>query len=179
MKTLKEVVSRWPLRATLAGVALAVAGTFAVTAWAQHGPGGGMGFGGPGMFGGPERAARMIDHMLDGLDASDAQRTQIKQIAQAAAADLKSQMDAGRTLREKGVQVFTAANVDAAAAEQLRQQVLAQHDQMSRRTLTAVLDMSRVLTPDQRARLGERLKLQGDAMRERGQRMDREQRPHN
>ena len=42
--------------------------------------GGGMMFGGS-----PERMGRMIDHMLDGLNASDAQRSQIKQIAAAPA----------------------------------------------------------------------------------------------
>ncbi|HEY9064008.1 MAG TPA: hypothetical protein VIO33_03435, partial [Burkholderiaceae bacterium] len=55
-----------------------------------HGAGGGMM-----MFGGsPEQIARHVDHMLDGLNATDAQRTQIKQIAQAAAADLKAQREA-------------------------------------------------------------------------------------
>ena len=59
----------------------------------------------------------MVDHMLDGLNATDAQRTQIRQIAQAAAADLKAQREAGRALRDKGMQIFTAPTVDAAAAE--------------------------------------------------------------
>ena len=49
------------------------------------------------MFGGsPEHMGRMIDRMLDGLNATDAQRTQIKQIAAAAAADLKAQAQPGR-----------------------------------------------------------------------------------
>ena len=52
--------------------------------------------------GSPERMGRMIDHMLDGLNASDAQRGQIKQIAAAAAADLKAQREAGRALRQRG-----------------------------------------------------------------------------
>ena len=57
----------------------------------HHGMGGGMMFGGS-----PERMGQMIDHMLDGLNASDAQRGQIKQIAGAAAADMKAQAEAGR-----------------------------------------------------------------------------------
>jgi len=133
----------------------------------RHGMGGGMMFGGS-----PERMGRMIDHMLDGLNASDAQRTQIKQIVAAAAADLKQQATAGRGLHERGMQIFTAPTVDAAAAEQLRQQMLQQHDQMSRRVSQAMLDVARVLTPEQRAKIGERLKDRRARMEERVKRME-------
>ena len=127
------------------------------------------------MFGGPpERMGRHIDHMLDGLSATDAQRSQIKQIAMAAAADLRAQREAGKGLRERSLQIFTAPNVDAAAAESVRQQLQSQHDQASRRTLQAMLDVSRVLTPDQRAKLGERMKQRGAAMQERMERLQRE-----
>ena len=170
------------IKRVLLGVAVAVTATLALSAWAQHGAGGyGGGHGGHGggmgmgMFGGgSEHTGRMLDHMLDGLNATDAQRGQIKQIAQAAAADMKTQHEAGRALREKGMQIFSAPTVDAAAAEQLRQQMLAQHDQMSRRSLQAMLDASRVLTPEQRAKLAERMKQRGDMMRERMHRADGE-----
>ncbi len=88
--------------------------------------------------GSPERVGRMVDHMLDGLDASDAQRAQIKQIAIAAAGDLRAQAEAGRGLRQRAMQAFTAPNVDPAAVEQVRQQMLQQHDQMSRRMTQAI-----------------------------------------
>ena len=168
------------IKRVLLGLAVAVTATLALSAWAQHGAGGyggghGGHGGGMGMFGGgPEHTGRMLDHMLDGLNATDAQRGQIKQIAQAAAADMKTQHEAGRALREKGMQIFSAPTVDAAAAEQLRQQMLAQHDQMSRRSLQAMLDASRVLTPEQRAKLAERMKQRGDMMRERMHRADGE-----
>jgi Spy/CpxP family protein refolding chaperone len=136
----------------------------------HHGMGGGMG--GHGMFGGsPERVGRMVDHMLDGLNATDAQRSQIKQIATAAATDLKAQAEAGRGLRQRAMQAFTAPNVDAAAVEQIRQQMLQQHDQMSRRMTQAMLDVARVLTPDQRARLGERMRDRQARMEDRMKRM--------
>ena len=141
----------------------------------------GMGTGGhegrPGMmhFGGsPEHMARGIDHMLDGLNATEAQRTQIKQIVQAAAADLKAQHEAGRALHQKGMQIFAAANVDAAAAESLRQQMGAQHEQASKRTLAALLDVSKVLTPEQRAKIGERIKNRDVQMQDRRERMQRD-----
>ena len=105
------------------------------------------------MFGGsPQRIDRAVDRMLDGLEASDAQRSQIKQIAQSAAADLKAQREAGKGLRQRGLQLFAAPTVDAAAVEALRQQMLAQHDQASKRVVQAMLDVAKVLTPEQRAK---------------------------
>ena len=56
------------------------------------------------------------------------------------------------------MQVFTAPTVDANAAEPLRQQTLQQHDQMSRRMTQAMVAAASVLTPEQRAQIGERLK---------------------
>ena len=131
------------VRMLLLGMLVAATATWAVTSWAQP-----MGWGRHhesamgGAIGGPERMGRMIDHMLDGLNATDAQRSQIKQIAQAAAADLKAQREAGRDLRQRAMQVFTAPNVDAGAVEQVRQQMLQQHDQMSRRMTQAMLDVA-------------------------------------
>ena len=50
----------------------------------------------------------------------------------------------------------------------------AQHDQASRRTLQAMLEIGKVLTPEQRAKVGERLKQRGAMMQERAERMQRE-----
>ena len=161
-------------RLALLALLLAVAGAVATSAWAQPGAGHGPGM----MFqGSPEHMGRMVDHMLDGVAASDAQRSEIKKIAQAAAADLKGQREAVRGLREKAAQLFAAPNVDANAAEVLRRQMLTQHDLSSQRMLQAMLDISRVLTPEQRAKLGERFKQRGAQRQERMQRMEREQAP--
>jgi len=166
---------RW-IRVGIAGGALAAAALIGVVAQAQ--PGGMRGMhGGPMWFGGsPEHAARAIDHMLDGLNATEAQRTQVKQIAQGLATDMKPQREAGKALRDKATALLTAPNVDANAAEQLRQQMLTQHDQMSRRVMTAMLDVSRVLTPEQRAKVAERLKQREEKMRERHERHERTER---
>lgn len=162
------------LRLTLGATVVAVAATFAQAGWAQPMHGGPMGGHGMGMMHGGAMDGRRVDHMLDGLNATDAQRTQVKQIAAAAAADMKAQREAGRALRDKAAQIFGAPTVDAAAAESVRQQMQAQHDQGSRRMLQAMLDISKVLTPEQRAKLADRMKQRSDAMHERMQRMDRE-----
>ncbi|MEO6363085.1 MAG: Spy/CpxP family protein refolding chaperone [Caldimonas sp.] len=182
------------LRAVMIAMTMTVLAAISLAAWGQptlptppagmehagqrmgHGMHGGGMHGGMGgmMFGGsPERAGRMIDRMLDGLNASDAQRSQIKQIAAAAAADMRTQMQARRGLRERGMQILTAPNVDPAAAEQLRQQMLQQHDGASRRMTQALLDVARVLTPEQRARIGERMKDRQARRDERMKRMER------
>ena len=149
------------LRAVVVGVIVAVAGAVAMTAYAQPqmarfgGHAGHAGHGAPGgWMGGP----RMTERMLDSINATEEQRAQIRQIMQSAAADLRAQREAGRALREQTMNLFTQPSVDANAAEALRQQMLAQHDQASKRMLQAMLDASRVLTPEQRAQLGERMK---------------------
>ena len=164
------------LRRVLLATFVAVSSATAMSAWAQPMMGGHEGHGG--MRGGHEGPGggmdRMFDHMLDGLDATDAQRAQIKQIATAAEADMKAQRDAGRALHEKQMQIFAAPTVDASAAEAVRAQLSSQHDMTSRRMTQAMLDAATVLTPEQRAKLGERMKQHQAQMNDRMQRMDRE-----
>ncbi len=174
---LKKSRSARGVKAAVAGVVLALAAGAGVTAWAQGPHGGGHGrhmhamhgmHGGGGMFmGSPER----IDRLLDGLNATEAQRTQIKQIARAAAQDLRAQRKEGRALRDQAAAIFTAPTVDAAAAESLRQQMLARHDASSRRITQAMLEASAVLTPEQRVKLGERIESRKQRMEERRKRM--------
>lgn len=152
----------------LSGMVVALAATFALSAWAMPGGHGHHGMDGPGaMMGG-----RGADRMLDGINATEAQRTQIRQIFQAAASDMKAQREQRRALHERGLQIFSAPTVDAAAAESLRQQMLQLHDQASKRRMQAMLDASQVLTPEQRVKLAERMKQRGEMMR---QRMERRQ----
>ncbi len=157
---------------------VALAAGVGVAAWADGRAGGcgGHGMGGPGMMaggGGPGMmwgSGRMTDRMLDGLDATAAQRVQIHQITQTAAADMKTQFEASRALREQGLAIFTAPTVDAAAVESLRQQMLAQHDQMSKRMTETMVAVANVLTPEQRAKFAERMKMRGEQRHERMQR---------
>jgi len=159
------------VKLVMMGMVLTLLAAIGVSAWAQtpppapqppagmHGMQHHRGMGGHGMMGGsPERMGRMLDHMLDGLNASDAQRAQIKQIVAQAAADLKGQTAAARDLRRRGMEVFTAPAVDANAAEQIRLQSMQLHDQMSRRMTQAMVAAASVLTPEQRAQIGTRLK---------------------
>lgn len=161
-----------PWRLMMATLVLALAGGVAQTAVAAppEGPPPGMGPGPhvmhpgmrPGMqrkmHQGPEMAgggARFLGRMLDLAKATPEQRSQIHQIMQAARQDLHAQREAGRKLRDQQHVLLTQPNVDAAAVEALRQQMLAQHDQASRRMTQALVEASRVLTPEQRKLIGE------------------------
>ena len=112
------------------------------------------GHGGPGMG---MFDARHAERLFDAVGATPDQRAQLKQILQAATADMTAQRDSSRKLHAQGQALFAQPTVDARAAETLRQQQMAQHDQISKRRLQTMLDLSRVLTPEQRKTLSERL----------------------
>lgn len=150
-----------PLRYWLIGLLVALASSVALSAWAQPG---GQGMHG-GMWGGnPQHMQRL----LNSVQATEDQKARIQQIMQTAANDMAGQREAGRTLREKARAIFAAPTVDANAAEQVRQQMLAQHDQNSRRMMTAMLQVSQVLTPEQRAQMAQHLQQHGRGERRHG-----------
>lgn len=166
------------LRLMALTVLLAIGATAAQTASAQpHGMRGEH----RGGHGGDEMAVgspRMLNRMLDVVQASADQRAQIKQITDAARADMKAQHDSGRQLREDAAALFAQPTVDARAAEALRQQMLARHDQASKRQLQMMLDISRVLTPEQRKTLADKLAQRRSMMeRHRAERSAAEPKP--
>lgn len=177
------------LRRAAAALALTAAGAISVTAvaesrsadapagasepqahrdhWQHHRPPGGPGFGMMG-FGLP--AGPRLDRVLDKLDATADQRTRIHEITRSAMEDLRKQHEANRPLRDEAAALFTQPQVDEQAAEAWRQRTLARQDQASRRMLQATLDISRVLTPEQRGKLGQLIKERQARMQERMER---------
>jgi len=133
--------------------------------WAQGPGGGGPRHGGPEgrMFGGG------LMRMLDRVNATPQQRAQIEQILKAGAADRRAQFEAHRALREQGMALFAQPTVDAAAVEALRQKQLAMHDAATKRMMDTMIEISRVLTPEQRKQLA-------DFMAQRREMMQRHQR---
>jgi Spy/CpxP family protein refolding chaperone len=144
----------------VAGAVLAVASAFMIGATAA--PSGDMGGHGAMMMGGH---GRHMDRMLDQVGASPEQRTQIKQIMQAAAGDMKAQRATGQTTRQQMMQLFAQPTIDARAVETLRQQQMAQHDAASKRRVQAMIEAANVLTPDQRQQLAEQMAQRRDMMR--------------
>ena len=174
-------------RLYLAGLSLALAGAFATGVQAAPGGPGGPGMMGPGMMGhgpmggpgghgghggygyGGGMFEGMMTRLLDRVNATPQQRTQIQQIMQTQANEMRAQREAGRALRQEAMTLFAQPTVDAAAVEALRQKQLALHDEASKRMTTAMLEISRVLTPEQR-------KQMADYMTQRGEMMQRHQR---
>lgn len=109
--------------------------------------------GGLPLMGGP-----MMERLLDEVQATAAQRDQLRQIAESAQADLRNGADAGRADRERLAELFAQPVVDEAAVEALRRKMLQRHDQQSKRTQQAMLEASKVLTAEQRQALVAQLK---------------------
>lgn len=161
--------SRRALAAVFATVAVAAASALSLPAHAM--PGGHAAMHGAGM--GPMAMGHggLSERMLDSVDATAEQRTQIRALMEAARNDMQAQREAGRSLRQQAMTLFAQPTVDARAAEALRQQMLAQHDGVSKRMTQLMLDVSRVLMPEQRSKLAER-------MAQRHERMQRQPREH-
>jgi periplasmic protein CpxP/Spy len=155
-----------PLRSALTVLAIAVASSVAMSAWAM--PGHGHGHGdrhGDGMA--------MHGRMLDRVNATPEQRAQITRITEAGRADMTSHHASAQALRTQMRQAMAAPVVDANTVEVLRQQGLALHDQASKRRTQMMVEISRVLSPQQRQQLAERMarrsEMQQRHSRERGQ----------
>lgn len=159
------------LKLLFMGMLMALMASIAMTSWAQpvhEGGRHGAHLGGPGMFfrGSPEHINRAVDRLLDGVAATDVQRRQVKDIAQAAAKDVRAQVKSGRELRDQMRALFTAPTIDEAAVEGLRQQIALQNDAVSRRMTQAFVDAAKVLTPQQREQLAKRFQTRrGHMMR--------------
>jgi periplasmic protein CpxP/Spy len=164
-----------PARLYLAGLSLALAGAFATSVLAApggpgmmgdgtmmaHGPmgaHGGTGGRGGGMFDG------MLGRMLDRVNATPEQRAKIQQIMQKQSGDLRAQREAGRALRQQAMTLFAQPTVDANAVEAVRQKQLAMHDEATKRMTAAMLEISGVLTPEQRKQIAETMSQRSEMM---------------
>jgi Spy/CpxP family protein refolding chaperone len=161
-----------PLR-LVAIVALVSAGAGAVAFAGANDGSAGAPAAAPLMFG--MHGGARLDRALDRIGASDEQKAQIDRIVAAARADLQADRDHARSLHEQAMQVFTRETVDADAAEALRQQMLAEHDRTSRRMLQSMLEISQVLTPEQRQQLAAQMnERRATFERRRAERLDAE-----
>jgi Spy/CpxP family protein refolding chaperone len=106
----------------------------------------------------------MSERMLDSVGASAEQKTKVREILKTAQDEQRQQREAGQALHQQMMALMTAPQIDAAAAEALRQQQQARHDAASKRMLQAMLDVQAVLTPEQRAKMAETMKARQEMM---------------
>ena len=124
--------------------------------------------GGPGM---PMMGGRHGERMLDAIGATADQKAQLRKIMDAARADMKPLHQTAQGLHKQMRTLLAQPTVDATALENLRQQLQANHDLVSKRMTQAMLESSRVLTPEQRKQLADRMEQrQSMAQRHRAER---------
>ncbi len=104
-----------------------------------------------------ERANKVAMHLLDDVDASEAQRAQVKSILQAHQPALKSLRQAGKDTRKEIHALLSAPTVDRAALETLRAKKLASMDGASREMTAMLADIAEVLTPEQRQQMADKV----------------------
>ena len=133
-----------PVRRFVIALGVALASGVALAAWSATGelP--------------PPRAGFMLprgpllDRLLDQAQASPTQRAQAHQIFDAADVDLRQGRGAERADRDQMAQLFSQPSVDVAAVEAVRSRIEQRHDLESRRATQALIDVSLVLTAQQR-----------------------------
>jgi periplasmic protein CpxP/Spy len=107
-------------------------------------------------------AERRIEHMIKEVDGTPEQKAKLTQLAQLAAKDLQPLHEQHMAARRKGMELLAAPSVDRTALEKLRTEQTQLMDGISRRMLMHMADAAEVLTPAQRNKLAEKMKVRGE-----------------
>lgn len=114
----------------------------------------------------PEEMARRLDwrigRLIKDAGGTPQQKDRLVAIATAALAELRPLREQSRAARRRGLELLAAPSVDRNGLEQLRVTQMQLADAKSRRMLLAMADAADVLTPEQRAKVAERLKQRMD-----------------
>jgi len=139
-----------------AGVLLGALGTATFTSYAHDGYGRMMHFKGD-----PDKMASRVSHrverVLEKLDATPAQETQIQTIVARTMESVGPRMSANRGWRKEAVSALAAPSVDRAALEAIRESQLAVMASVSAEVVDAVAEIATILTPEQREALAKHM----------------------
>ena len=103
------------------------------------------------------RAEASVRWMLADIDASEEQQKKITEIMTTAMRELRPLREQGREARRQAIEILSKPQVDRGALEALRAKQVQLADQVSRRITQSLADAAEALTPDQRAKLAERM----------------------
>ncbi len=103
------------------------------------------------------RAEASVRWMLADIDATEAQQQKITEIMLTTMRELRPVREQARAARRQAMEILSKPQVDRGALEALRAQQSQLVDQISRRLTDSLADAAEVLTPDQRAKLAERM----------------------
>lgn len=98
-----------------------------------------------------------VEHVLDAVDATDAQRKQADALVQKVAPEMFSLMSDGRTLRSELKTALLAQKLDKAQIDALRTRLDALGDRLVDTGMDTVVALSEILTPAQRQKVADRL----------------------
>lgn len=152
-----ETSPRKPRKRLIVGSIVAACVALAAGSALVFAHGGGMRHGGMGADEMVEHLQVHVAHVLAEVDATPEQKAQIKDIVTAATKDLQTLRAQHASARKQLHELFTAATIDRTRLEALRAEHLQALDAASKRCLTALADAADVLTPEQRAKLGEKM----------------------
>jgi Spy/CpxP family protein refolding chaperone len=148
-------------RTVIASLIATTVAAFGVAGYAYAHGGGRGGWHGGMSDADPQTQARRVDGMLRfwlaDVDASDAQRKQIADIVTTAMRELQPLREQHREARKQAMEILAKPQVDRAALEAIRQKELQLGDQLSRRMVQSLADAAEVLTPEQRAKVAEKM----------------------
>jgi periplasmic protein CpxP/Spy len=105
-----------------------------------------------------ERVDRATGRALERMDATEEQKARIRPIADDLAAAMYGFREEHKALRDRFVEAFEAEQVDSEEVAKIRADALALADRATRELAEAIVEASRVLTPEQRRTLAERWK---------------------
>ena len=148
-----NAAASWVKRGLVA--ALAAAAVAGVGVSIAQGSGWGPGHWGKG---GPGFGERGIQRMLDGVDATDDQEKKIWAIVDSTHSEMRPIMQGFRDTRGQLAELLSAPTIDKDAVEKLRAERVAAVDEASRKLTDALVNAAETLTPEQRAKLAERMK---------------------
>jgi Spy/CpxP family protein refolding chaperone len=104
-----------------------------------------------------ERMERHVEHLLDEVDASDAQRTQVDAIVDETAPKMYALSQEGRALREQIKQALLAQQVDKARIAAAHQELDGLATRLTDTALSGLTRVAEVLTPAQRKQVADKL----------------------
>jgi Spy/CpxP family protein refolding chaperone len=153
-----ETGANWVRRGLVAALAAAAVAGVGVTL--AEGSGWGPGHGGPGGWGHGGRGfgEHRFERMLDEVDATADQEKKIWEIVDGARGEIRPLMREFRGTREQLATLLSAPTIDRAAVEKLRVERVASIDDASKKVTDALVNAAETLSPEQRAKLAERLK---------------------
>lgn len=157
---------RWRRRAAalFAGglMATACTGVFAQGIPGMFGPGpGGPGWESADPATMQKRAEGMVRMMLADVNATPEQEQRIARIMSDTMTSMRPLRQSHMEARRKMMDLLAQPTIDRQAVEALRAQELASAEKASRRMTQSMIEVAEILTPEQRAKLAERMRSRG------------------